>query len=98
MATSKLSRLLDLFEGSSGALSVRDMARELDISREQVDSMMEYWIQKGKIRVSAALTDCGSCGSLGDCPFIFELPRTYELVNDHDHNNELVSRIPCTQK
>ncbi len=82
MATSKLSRLLDLFEGSSGALSMRDMARELDISREQVQSMMEYWIQKGKIRVSAALTDCGSCGSGGDCPFILEMPKTYELVKE----------------
>lgn len=82
MAISKLRRLLDLFEGSSGALSMRDMARELDISREQVQSMMEYWIQKGKIRVSAALTDCGSCGSVGDCPFIVEMPKSYELVKE----------------
>jgi hypothetical protein len=82
MASSKLRILLDLFEGSSGAVSIRDIARELDVSQDRVGSMMQYWIRKGKIRVSGVGTDCGSCGAGGDCPFILDMPRTYELVKE----------------
>ena len=82
MTTSKLSRLLTLFEGSSGAITIRELARELDISQGRVESMMEYWIRKGKINKSTSQTECGSCSELGDCPFILEMPRTYELVTE----------------
>ena len=80
MTTSKLSRLITLLEKSSGALSIRELARELELSQERVESMMDYWVRKGKIRVSAKLAECGSCGGKGDCPFVLELPRVYELV------------------
>ena len=91
MTTSKLSRLLTILEGSSNAFSIRELARELDISRERVESMMDYWIRKGKIRISASQTECGSCSALGDCPIILEMPRTYELVKEGmEEINELV--------
>ena len=80
MTTSKLSRLLTLFEGSSGAISVRELAKELDISQGRVESMMDYWIRKGRIKITASQAECGNCSTVGECPFILEMPRTYELV------------------
>ena len=82
MTTSKLSRLLTLLEGSSGAISIRELAKDLDISKGRVESMMEYWISKGRIKKSTSQTECGNCSALGDCPFILEMPRTYDLVNE----------------
>lgn len=91
MEQSKLQGLLTLIEGSPGAVSVRALARELDLSPERVENMMDYWVRKGKIRTAASPTECGTCSSLGGCPFIFEMPRTYELVPDHE--GELVARM-----
>ena len=82
MTTSKLSRLLTIFEGSSGVISVRELARELDISQGQVESMMDYWISKGRIKISASQDECGNCSAVGECPFILEMPRTFELVKE----------------
>jgi len=79
-------------------MSVRDLASELELRPAQVESMVDFWINKGRIRVSTNLSECGSCSVQGECPFILEMPRTFELVNDHAHNQELVSRIPCNQK
>ena len=79
-------------------MSVRDLASELELRPAQVESMVDFWINKGRIRVSTNPSACGSCSTQGDCPFILEMPRTYELVNDHPRNQELVSRIPCTQQ
>lgn len=80
MTTSKLSRLLTLFEGSSGIISVRELAKELDISQGRAESMMDYWIRKGRIKITASQAECGNCTAVGECPFILEMPRTYELV------------------
>ncbi len=96
MKTSKLSNLLTKIEESSGAFSIQALARELDLTPERVKSMLEYWIRKGKIQSSTKLTECGSCSSQGDCPFVLEMPRTYELVIGHDHQSDPDSHIICT--
>ena len=98
MANTTLSKLLEKFEEMSGGLSIQALASELELRPAQVESMVDFWINKGKIRVSTNPSECGSCSVQGDCPFILEMPRTFELVNDHAPNQELVSRIPCTQK
>ena len=82
MKTSKLSTLLTKIEESSGAFSIQTLARELDLTPERVESMLEYWVRKGKIESSTILTECGSCSAQGDCPFVLEMPRTYELVKE----------------
>ncbi len=82
MKTSKLSNLLTKIEESSGAFSIQTLARELDLTPERVESMLEYWIRKGKIESSTNLTECGSCSAQEDCPFVLEMPRTYELVKE----------------
>jgi len=82
MTTSKLSRVLAIFEGSREAFSFKDISRELNISQSQVEALLEYWIHRGKIRSTNDLTECNSCSATGQCPFIAEMPRTYELVNE----------------
>ena len=98
MAISVLSKLLTLIEDSSGAYSIQGLARELDVSPAHVESMLEYWIRKGKIQSSKNLTECGSCTVQGDCPFVLEMPRTFELVTGQDHLSDLDSPIICTHK
>jgi len=82
MATSTLSKLLDIFEEMSGALSIQTMASELEIRPAQVESMVDFWINKGRIRVSTDPSECGSCSAQGNCPFILEMPKTFELVKE----------------
>ena len=98
MKTSKLSSLLTKIGESSGAFSIQALARELDLTPERVESMLEYWVRKGKIQSSTKLTECGSCSSQGDCPFVLEMPRTYELVTGQDHPSDPDAHVICTHK
>lgn len=86
MTTTTLRRLLTVFEESSGAQSIQSLASILDLRPERVESMVDFWVRKGRIRVLISPSDCGSCSALGDCPFILEMPRTYELVRDQEKN------------
>lgn len=98
MAISTLSKLLEIFEEMSGALSIQTMATELEIRPTQVESMVDFWINKGRIRISTNPSECGSCSTQGDCPFVLEMPRTYELVTGQDHQIDPDSHIICTHK
>ena len=98
MTTSTLGKLLSLFEDSSGALSVNSLARELDVSAGRAEEMVEFWIRKGRIRSSSTLTECGSCSTQGDCPFVLEMPRTYELVMGQDQLTDPDTHATCTHK
>jgi hypothetical protein len=98
MANSTLSKLLDLLEESQGALSFQSLAQELEVTQARVKGMVDYWIRKGKIKASATLTDCGSCGVLENCPFVLDLPKTYELVNEVEANMIEVVHPGCNCK
>jgi hypothetical protein len=80
MTQSTLRQVLTIFETAAAPLSLPKIARELDVSPEQLEGMIQHWVRKGKIRQSSALTECGSCGHGSACPFVLTLPRTYELV------------------
>ena len=95
---SKLSNLLTKIEESSGAFSIQALARELDLTPERVESMLEYWVRKGKIQSSTKFTECGSCSSQEDCPFVLEMPKTYNLVTSQDHLSDPDSQIICSLK
>lgn len=97
MATSTLGKLLSLFESSPGALSVGSLARELDISPCRVEEMMEFWIRKGRIKASSNLIECGTCSVQGDCPFVLEMPRTYELISDRENLPDQIPINSCGQ-
>ena len=98
MTTSKLSSLLTKIKESSGAFSIQALARELDLTPERVESMLEYWVRKGMIESSTKLTECGSCSSQGDCPYVLEMPQTYELVTGHDQLADPDTHFICTHK
>lgn len=82
MAVSKLSQVLTLFEEAQCPLTMREIARRLDVSPAQLDGMLHYWVRKNHIREVGTPTDCGTCSSNGRCPFVMEMPRSYELVTD----------------
>jgi hypothetical protein len=80
MATSTLRQVLNVFEEASGPLSLSNVAHQLDVSQGHLESMIQYWVRKGRIRETAAGKECGSCGLNGECPFVMEMPRSYELA------------------
>jgi len=88
MTTSTLSKLIILFEDTPGTLSITSLARELDVSPGRAEEMVEFWIRKGRIKASSHLTECGTCSVQGDCPFVLEMPRTYELAESQSYNSD----------
>lgn len=63
-------------------MTLQQIARDLDVSPARVEGMIQYWVRKGRLRETVSFTDCGSCGRGQDCPFVVELPRSYELVTE----------------
>lgn len=90
MATSTLRQVLNVFEEASGPLSLSNVAHQLDVSQGHLESMIQYWVRKGRIRETAAGKECGNCGLKGECPFVMEMPRSYELAPAHR------KRLRCT--
>lgn len=80
MPTSTLRQVLTVFEEADGPLSLSNVAHQLDVSQAHLEGMLQYWVRKGRIRETAAGKECGSCGIKGDCPFVMEMPRSYELA------------------
>ena len=78
---STLKQILELFELASRPLTLPEMARILGLEQEMLESMIEYWVRKGKIRESGdTASQCVLCGESEACPFIMKSPRRYELV------------------
>jgi hypothetical protein len=84
MSQSTLRQVLTIFETAEEPLSLPQIARELDVSAARLEEMIQFWVRKGKIRMSGSMTDCGTCGKNGACPFVLAMPRTYELVREED--------------
>lgn len=89
--TTTLRQVLTAFEQASQPLSLNQLAHRLNVTPSMVDSMIQHWVRKGKLRVHTddscemASPAC-SCGSgPGGCPYIMQMPRSYELVIEpHD--------------
>ena len=95
MAASNLGQILKFFEDSRNAVTLNSIARELDLTPARVESMIEYWVRKGRIRLAEDVKECGSCGIQGNCPFVIDLPRSYELVRDRDDRSFLAMHPAC---
>jgi hypothetical protein len=74
-----LRQVLEQFEQTQGAVALPQMARTLGIERGMLQTMIDYWVRKGKLR-EVGTPVCETCGSAGACPFIVALPRCYELA------------------
>ncbi|MEJ2413110.1 MAG: FeoC-like transcriptional regulator [Anaerolineales bacterium] len=82
MSKSKLGQVLESFENSPGGKSLLALARDLNLSQGQTKNLVDYWVRKGRIRAVAQQPDCQTCGTKKACPFIFEMPRYYEIADD----------------
>ncbi len=78
--TTSLRAILNAFENKNTALSLGQLSRELDIAPAMLDSMIDYWVRKGRLREAAQTSQCTTCGSVKGCPFILKMPRMYELA------------------
>jgi hypothetical protein len=77
-----LRQVLDVFEQTTGPLSLAQVARELGVERGVLDGMIQHWVRKGKLRETNGDGQiCGSCGGAEGCPFVTPMPRRYELAN-----------------
>lgn len=95
MTQSTLRQVLTIFETAVVPLSLPQIARELEVSLGQLEGMIQHWVRKGKIRESGSVTECGSCGHQGGCPFVIELPRSYELVTETNPISLNVIGLTC---
>jgi len=82
--TTSLRAVLDAFKDQHAAVSLNRLSRELDISPALLDSMIDYWVRKGRLREAITPATCGVCGHAKGCPFIMKLPRMVELVGPDD--------------
>lgn len=82
MQQSTLRQVLTIFETATAPLSLPQVAQELGISAERLESMLQYWVRKGKLRESVVSGECGTCGQKGSCAFVVNLPHSYELADD----------------
>lgn len=73
-----LRQVLDHFEHQSGAISLPAMARDLGVEQSMLQEMIDFWVRKGRLReVSSPV--CANCAGARGCPFVYTLPRSYEL-------------------
>ena len=78
-----LRLVLTYFENTRQGISLNTIARDMNISPGQVQNMVDFWVRKGRLKLgSGEETECGNCDMGDGCPFIVDLPRTYELVQD----------------
>lgn len=93
---STLRQVLAIFENTNAPLSLPQISRELGVSTEALDGMLQYWVRKGKLKETAASRECGSCGSKNGCAFVLELPHSYELVSDANRIDiPIIGGMPC---
>jgi hypothetical protein len=89
---SQLREVLNRFADQSAPISINQMARDLELEPGVLRGMIDYWVQKGKLReVNSSGHGCTTCGVKGSCPFVVALPRYYELAGDGD----MPSAPPC---
>ncbi len=82
MGNNKLRSVLEIIEEAKGPLSLGYVAHTLKISPEMAENLLQFWILKGRIDELDSGADCGSCGINGECPFVYQLPTRYQLVED----------------
>ncbi len=96
MVVSTLGKILTIFEEARNPLSIRAVARELEISPARLEGMIQYWVGKGRIREAVLPYECSACGKNERCPFVIELPRSYEFTPSDDSNPIETPTPPCS--
>lgn len=91
-----LRQVLDAFTDHSGPVSLKQLARELQMDPGVLEDMVGFWVRKGRLRETSNLDNCNTCGAKSGCPFIVKLPRRYELVTDDDPSDDTPPCSCCT--
>ena len=78
--TTTLRQVLNIFEENQQPIALSRLAVQLDTPQPLLEGMLDYWVRKGKLRVASGHQDCGSCAKDGDCAFVVDIPRSYELA------------------
>jgi hypothetical protein len=88
-----LRQVLEELKTAQGPVNMNELARQLGVDRDVLQSMIEFWVRKGRLQdddqalvaVLEACTsgDCaGSCPGPQGCPFVMKMPRTFSLPSD----------------
>ncbi|MBL1073561.1 hypothetical protein JK358_04070 [Nocardia sp. 2] len=69
---SPLRQVLAEITAARGGVRLDDVARRVGVSRAEVDSMVEYWVRRGRLSTEAIGSGCpsdgcGTCPSTGSC-------------------------------
>ncbi len=79
---SVLKQVLQHFENRAGAVSLAQMARDLNVDPATLEGMIDYWVRRGRLRASGGpVQACSACGVRSGCPFVSKMPRFYEIAN-----------------
>jgi len=94
-----LRQVLQEMEMAQGPISLEELSRRLDIDRDALRGMIEFWVRRGRLQnhdeaITATLAACptGSCSGcrLGpqDCSSATNMPRVYSLVRQQSERDE----------
>ena len=84
---SKLQSVLEIIKEAEAPISLGYVAHCLKITPEMAENLLQFWIRKGRIEELGSAADCGSCGINGECPFVYQLPTRYQLVENESIKN-----------
>lgn len=80
----QLRAVLEAFENAEQPQTLPQMARALSLEPAMLEDMIAYWVRKGRLREVNGGAACTACGHASGCPFIMQMPRSYELVGPGD--------------
>lgn len=94
--TTTLRRVLQAFEEADTSIRLDVLSRKLDIDPGTLDSMIQHWIRRGRIKeVQVETGGCYTCDVQTDCPFVMRLPHSYTLIRESDE--EKLERCVCAR-
>jgi len=89
-----LRQVLHEIEIARGPVTIRELCYKLDVDRNALEGMLQFWMRKGRIQIDAHKPDdpqggsCGtSCSGVANCAFIAKMPKTYEITLNQPHKN-----------
>jgi hypothetical protein len=79
-----LSKILQEFRNSKGAVNLNELCRVLNVERSALDGMISMLVRQGKLKqVSVQIPTCGNCAGCHGCAIDQDSTsqgKTWELV------------------
>lgn len=80
--TTTLRQVLNVFEQNQEPIALSRLATQFGMPPALIEGMLDHWVRKGKLRVATGHENCGSCAKDGDCAFVVDMPKSYELAGN----------------